>query len=244
MRILGVDTSSPRASVALASNGLVISETFSPDKKHSAGRAAGRNNHAEVLFQLIDSALTKAGWRLGDLSGFAAAIGPGSFTGLRIGVSTIQGLSYGSGSAVTGVSTLHACAYRVRHFDGAICAILDARKNELYGALFRRRDGSLERITPDQLMSFQQLVELVGSLERRDPILFTGAGIGQHADSLLHALGKQIFLSENELVPTVASAVALLGEIAFRAPQEASRAPLTLQYLRASEAEERMRKLA
>jgi tRNA threonylcarbamoyladenosine biosynthesis protein TsaB len=192
---------------------------------------------------LLDSTLSTADCRLTDLSGFAIASGPGSFTGLRIGVSTIHGLSYGSGTPVIGVSTLHACAFRVSHFEGAICAILDARKHELYAALFRTGNGALERLTPDQVMSVQRLVELVGVLECSGPILFTGEGVRQYGERVRHALGKQVFLGENEQVPTVASAVALIGENTVNAGQAASPG-LTLRYLRAADAEQRIRKLA
>jgi tRNA threonylcarbamoyladenosine biosynthesis protein TsaB len=244
MRLLGVDTSSSRASVAITTNGRLISENVSAEVKHSNNEGRSRNNHAEVLLSLIDATLATAGLRLGDLSGFGVTIGPGSFTGLRIGLSTIKGLSYGSAIPVVGVSTLHACAFRVSHFNGSICAILDARKNEIYAALFRRHDGLLERITPDQVMPFQQLVDFVGALGCGGPILLTGDGIRQYGELLLHALGKQIFLSENALVPTLASAAALLGEVTLSEGQGASPAPLSLRYLRAADAETRMRKFA
>lgn len=244
MRFLGIDTSSSRASVALTTHGRIISEDFSGEVKHASNEGRWRNNHAEVLLSLIDSTLTAADCRLGDLSGFAVASGPGSFTGLRIGVSTLHGLSYGSRIPVIGVSTLHACAFRVSHFEGPICAILDARKKELYAALFRARNGALERVIPDQVMSFQRLVELVTLQDCSEPILFTGDGLRQYGELLRHALGKQVVLGENELVPTVASAVALLGEATLSGGQGASPASLTLRYLRAADAEERIRKLA
>lgn len=243
MRLLGIDTSSSRASVALTIDGRIISENFSAEVEHSNGER-WRSNHAEVLLSLIDSTLSTADCRLTDLSGFAVASGPGSFTGLRIGVSTVHGLSYGSGTPVIGVSTLHACAFRVSQFDGAICAILDARKNELYAALFRSDNGALERLTPDQVMPFPRLVELVRALEWSGPVLFTGEGVRLYGERLRHALGKQVFLGENELVPTVASAVALIGENAANACPGASPGSLTLRYLRAADAEQRIRNMA
>ena len=242
MRFLGVDTSSSRASVALTTDGRIISENFSAEVEHSSEQRR-RSNHAEVLLSLIDSTLSTADCRLADLSGFAVASGPGSFTGLRIGVSTLHGLSYGSGTPVIGVSTLYACAFRVSHFDGVICAILDARKNELYAALFRTGNGVLERLTPDHVMSFQRLVELVGVLECSGRILLTGEGVRPYGERLRHALGNQVFLGENELVPTVASAVALIGENTANAGPIAP-GFLTLRYLRAADAEQRMRKMA
>jgi tRNA threonylcarbamoyladenosine biosynthesis protein TsaB len=245
MRFLGVDTSTSRASVAITANGRLISENFHSAEAHTFPTGGhGRNNHAEVLLSLIDSTLRTAGVSLGELSGIAVAIGPGSFTGLRIGLSTIKGLSYGSVIPVIGVSTLHAWASRVSAVKGLICALLDARKNEVYGALFGRRDVLLERITADHALSIEQLVKLVQSKSFHAPVMFTGDGIKQYRELLLHSLGKQVSLAEDENLPTVASAVALIGEAAFMQGQGALCSSLTPQYVRRAEAEENARKLA
>jgi tRNA threonylcarbamoyladenosine biosynthesis protein TsaB len=244
MRLLGVDTSSSRASVAITENGRLITEKFYSAETEDANRVRSRNHHAEVLISLIDSTLTTTGFSLDDLSGFAVAIGPGAFTGLRIGLSTLQGLAYGSDIPVIGVSTLHACAARASDVDGPLCAILDARKKELYGALFRRHGGLPERITHDAVMSFEQLVDLLRDARRSEPILVTGDGVRQYGELLAHTLGKQIFLRENDNWPTIAAAVALLGETTFSAGQSASPAPLRPRYLRPAEAEAKARKLA
>jgi tRNA threonylcarbamoyladenosine biosynthesis protein TsaB len=247
MRFLGVDTSSFRASVAITEEGRLISEnSYSPEAADPLNKAHSRNNHAEVLLSLIEVTLKTAGFCLGDLSGFAVAIGPGSFTGLRIGLSTVKGLSYGCGVPVIGVSTLHACAARVSDFNGQLCTILDARKKELYGALFHRRGNLLERITKDAVMSFEQLAELLRSFASSEPILLTGDGITQYRELLVHTLGEQIFLRENRNWPTSAAAVALLGESILAEGECVSRSSLTLtpQYLRLAEAEAKARTLA
>lgn len=244
MRFLGVDTSSSHASVAVTDNGRIITETF-----HSAEAAVlsnglrSRNNHAEAVLPLIDSTLTAAGLSLTDLSGFAIAIGPGSFTGLRIGLSTVKGLSYGSGAPVVGVSTLHAWAARMSDFDGYICAILDARKKELYAALFGRHQGLLERVTDDGVMSFEQLMDVVRRLGCSESILFTGDGVAPYRESLVCALGTHICAPENENLSTIAATVALLGEATLTAGPLASASALTPLYLRRAESEEKMRNL-
>jgi tRNA threonylcarbamoyladenosine biosynthesis protein TsaB len=245
MRFLGVDTSSSRASVALTESGrLIAEESYSAESKGSPGRTRRGNDHSEVLLSLIDSVLRTAALTLQDLTGFAVAIGPGSFTGLRIGLSTVKGLSYGSGCPVVGVSTLHACAFRPTDFSGTVCAILDARKNELYGALFRNRGGFVERISPDEIMSFQQLLERIRPLISVEPVLFAGDGVKKYGQQLLEALGKQVFLDENGNPPTTATAVALLGETAVNHGQGAFHTSLTPHYLRLAEAEANAGKLA
>ena len=96
------------------------------------------SNHAEILLPLIQTLFETTGVTVQQLSGIAVSIGPGSFTGLRIGLATAKGLAYESGVPLVGVSTLHANAARVRRGDALIGSMLDARKSEVYVALFRR----------------------------------------------------------------------------------------------------------
>jgi tRNA threonylcarbamoyladenosine biosynthesis protein TsaB len=245
MRFLGIDTSSPRASVAITEGGDLIAENLHlPETTNSLDIVHSRNNHAENLLSLIDGTLRKAGFSLSDVSGFAVAIGPGSFTGLRIGVSTVKGLSFGCGIPVIGVSTLHACAARLNDFNGPICAILDARKKEVYSALFRRGGGLLKRITKDAVIPFEKLVDLLCSLGSDEPILLAGDGARNYGELLGRTLGNRIFLRENDNSRTVAAAVALLGEALFVRGEAGSLASLTPRYLRQPEAEARAPKLA
>ncbi|MGH7927306.1 MAG: tRNA (adenosine(37)-N6)-threonylcarbamoyltransferase complex dimerization subunit type 1 TsaB, partial [Candidatus Binatia bacterium] len=212
MRVLGIDTSSSHASVAIAQNGRLITDRFySSEPQDRPSEVDSKKHHAEILLPLIDSTLKTAGCSLSDITGFAVTVGPGSFTGLRIGLSTVKGLSYGSGVPVIGVSTLHACAARISNFNGQVCAILDARKKELYCALFSWRGGLLERISNDTIMSFEELVDQLCRVGSTEPILLTGEGVKKYGHLLVRALGKQIFLRENENLPTIAGASALLA---------------------------------
>ena len=149
MRIVGIDTSSATASVALLEDGQIIAERCHPISiaGHAAGLAGFKSNHAEILLPLVESVARQARVSLPEVSGIALSIGPGSFTGLRIGLSTVKGLAYGWGIPVVGVSTLLAQAARVGDFDGVICSFLDARKHEVYAALFRKSKHGLTRLT-------------------------------------------------------------------------------------------------
>ncbi|HET8564449.1 MAG TPA: tRNA (adenosine(37)-N6)-threonylcarbamoyltransferase complex dimerization subunit type 1 TsaB, partial [Candidatus Binatia bacterium] len=114
MRILGIDTASTNASAALLEDGRVIADEIRLDDV--ASRYAGRMpapHHAEIILPLIDAVLRKGGTSIEEISGIAVSIGPGSFTGLRIGLSTVKGLAYGCAVPVVGVSTLLANAARV-----------------------------------------------------------------------------------------------------------------------------------
>ena len=217
--------------------GLSARNGIAPTHRLPTSSAHSRNNHAAILLPLIDSALGGAALTLSDISGFAVAIGPGSFTGLRIGLSTVQGLSYGSGTSVIGVSTLHAIAARINDFNGIICAILDARKKELYGALFRRSACSLKRLTDDAVMSFEQLGELFRECNPAQPILLTGDGTITYGESLVVSLGGQVRVCQNETAPTVAAAVALLGEAHVARGAALPQASLSPLYVRRAEAE-------
>jgi tRNA threonylcarbamoyladenosine biosynthesis protein TsaB len=237
MRLLGVDTSSSHASVAIVENGRLISEKMHrPDASITTSAAHSRNNHAAILVPLIDSALGGAALTLSDISGFAVAIGPGSFTGLRIGLSTVQGLAYGSGISVIGVSTLHAIASRINDFNGIICAILDARKKEVYGALFSRSACSLKRLTDDAVVTCERLGELLRQVNPGQPILLTGDGTMTYGERLVVALGSRVRVSQNETAPTVAAAVAFLGEAHVAVGAALPQASLSPNYVRPAEA--------
>ena len=115
--------------------------------------------HAEIILPLVASVFAKARASLSDLDGIAVSIGPGSFTGLRIGLSTVKGLAYGGQLPVAGVSTLLAIAARVCAFDGLICSMLDARKNEAYASFFRPMGGYLTRLTEDAIAPIHAVVD-------------------------------------------------------------------------------------
>src|SRR6478672_10409581 len=160
MRIIGIDTATTTASVALIDNGLLISEKVYPIHE-SRGNARGLNsksNHAEIIIPLIESLFETTNISLQDVTGFALSIGPGSFTGLRIGLSTVKGLAYGSQIPVVGMSTLFAHAARVTDYDGLICTLLDARKNEVYAAVFRKTGDVVNRVTEDIVASAANVV--------------------------------------------------------------------------------------
>lgn len=127
MRILGVDTSTWTASTAIVDREQIVAEDFYP-RERNAGRSGPKANHSEIILPLVDSVLKRAGIGLLDVAGIAISVGPGSFTGIRIGLSTVKGLVYGTDIPACGISTLQAIAARVSDFDGVVCSLLDARK--------------------------------------------------------------------------------------------------------------------
>ena len=166
MRILGLDTSISVASVAISEGGRLVAEDCYP-RKGSAEGSGVKSNHAEIILPLVDSVLRRAGIELSDVAGIAVSIGPGSFTGVRIGLSTVKGLAYGTGMPAVGISTLQAIAARVAGFEGRVCPILDARKGEVYAAVFRIHGSQLERLTQDALMPFLSFLKNFAVWENR-----------------------------------------------------------------------------
>ena len=241
MRVVGIDSSSAPASAALIEDGRLIAERRHPGS--SAGHAAGltglKSNHAEILLPLIESVMVEARTTLGEVSGLAVAIGPGSFTGLRIGLSTVKGLAYGWGIPVVGVSTLLAQATRAGDFDGVICALLDARKNEVYAALFRTRQRELTRLTEDLLVPAGSVIDQVRGAVGDMPCLFIGSGARRYEKLLLDALDGKSRLCAEDSVCSCAAAVARLGMERMRRSETDDLGKLVPVYLRPSEAEAR-----
>jgi tRNA threonylcarbamoyladenosine biosynthesis protein TsaB len=230
MRILGVDSASSYASAAVIEEGQVLSETMHRPNVCSDGAAPGsRNDHAENLLPLIEQALRASALTLQDIDGYAVTIGPGSFTGLRVGLSTIMGLAYGSTTPVAGISTLHAIAARAVDLSGVLCPVLDARKNELYAALFHSNGQTVERLCDDALFSCACLLELIRKSDPRVPVWV--AGDGAAAYGLVEMLGSRAQIVNNDCRPTIAALVARLGEASLARGEIPPRLLLAPRYL-------------
>ena len=238
MKVLGIDTATATASVALVEEGKLIAEEVRSAPKQSSPHPSGRQgNHAEILLPLVDTVLAKAGLSLSEISAFAVSIGPGSFTGLRIGLSTVKGLAYGWEIPVVGVPTLLAVAARVTGWDGLVCPFLDARKKEVYAALFRKRGEKLERLSEDLVCAPEKVLQKTESLADGEPCLFIGDGTKVYEDLITTSLGDRGFSTLGESYPSGAYAVARLGEEKLRRQEFDSLGPLVPLYLRPSEAE-------
>lgn len=240
MRILGLDTSISVASVAISEDGQLVAEDFYP-RKGSAEGSGGRSNHAEIILPLVDAVLRRAGTELSELAGIAVSIGPGSFTGVRIGLSTVKGLAYGTGMPAVGISTLQAIAARVVGFEGRVCPILDARKGEVYAAVFRIHGNQLERIMQDALMPLLSFLEELRSLGKPAPCLFIGDGVTTYGHVLERVSDLQIYIADDQEMSSVAASIALLSERQFTDHSSVRLEDLTPVYLRRPECESRMK---
>jgi tRNA threonylcarbamoyladenosine biosynthesis protein TsaB len=190
MIILGLDTATPTASVALVEDGKLVAEEFygkSRKLEHSSLSQA-KGNHSEIVLPLIQSILDQGHISLNSLSGLAVSIGPGSFTGLRIALATVKGIAYDWGLPVVGVSTLHANAARVKDHEGVICSLLDARKQEVYAAIFHRRGQTLTPLSEDRVCSIATAIESLRHADEASPLVI-GDGAKAYEPLLLNAFG-------------------------------------------------------
>lgn len=152
MITLAVDTSSKACSCAVFERGMLLSERFL-----NVGLT-----HSRTLAALIEGALADAGLTPGRVAGLAVSVGPGSYTGLRIGVSTVKGMAMALEEVrCVGVSTLLALAYNLSARDGVVCAVLDARVGQVFAALFEVRRGRVSRLTRDDALTLEELEALL-----------------------------------------------------------------------------------
>ncbi len=168
MKILAIDSSALAGSVAVVDGDRLLAETF----------VNTSNTHSETLLPMAAEALGRAELTADDIDMFAVTTGPGSFTGVRIGVSMIKGLAFGKNKPCVGVSTLDALAWGLKELKGIIVPVMDARRCGLYNAVFVSDGKRLERLTPDKLDLPQDLASEVLALakENRMNVYFAGDG--------------------------------------------------------------------
>lgn len=184
MKILAVDTGTKAGDIAILEDDNLIIEYTPP----------GEKTHAEKLLPSIDTVLKKSGITLKEIDVFAVTTGPGSFTGLRIGIATIKGFAWTFKKPVVGISTLKALAMNIRHNHTPICPILDARKEEVYTAIYKWENNT---ITTEKDDCVTRPSELFKCLNRQT--IFLGDGITVHGDAIKEKLGDCAVLTEPAL---------------------------------------------
>ena len=223
MKILSIETSTMLGGVAVVDqkNGL-IAET----------RLNVKTTHSERLMTVIDYVLRQSDIDLGDIDAFAVAIGPGSFTGLRIGLSTAKGLAYATAKPIVTVPTLEAFAWNFPYSAYPVCLMLDARRNEVYAAVFRWEGGGFRRVRKETSIRAEDLLKTI-----EGPALFAGEGALLYMDSIKEIMKDRAFIAPDEkMVPSPAN-VARLGLVkALRGEYADSTEEIPL-YIRRSEAE-------
>lgn len=223
MRVVGIDTSTASGSVGLINDEDVIAE-------HLLNLPV---NHSERLLATIELVLREARWKMEEIDGWAITAGPGSFTGLRIGLSTVKGLAFATGKPVAGVPTLDALASQISPAPYLICPILDARKKEVYTAFYQYEEGfTLRRRSDYQAIRPEDLVKKIG-----EQTIFVGDGVKTYGDFLRKSLPSFAIFPPSSLNVLHGARVAQWGLELLRRKEHSDLSAFVPIYVRPSEAE-------
>lgn len=224
MRVLALETSAKSVSCAVTENGAVLAHSF---------QCTGLT-HSRTLLPMVSAMLENAELPLGSMDLFAVAAGPGSFTGLRIGVSALKGLSWAQDKPCVGVSALNAMAQNLAHTEALIVCAMDARRSQVYNALFLAHGGGLERLSEDRAIGLDELADELRDDSREKLVVGDGAALAWEA---LSAGGVACTLAPSALRYQNAVGVALCAEQAALRGEAINARELSVFYLRPPQAE-------
>ena len=224
MLTLAFETSAKAASVALTENGKLLGESY-----QNTGLT-----HSQTLMVMAQDLLKQCGKTVSDLTALAVAEGPGSFTGVRIGVAAAKGMSWGAELPCYGVSTLEAMAESLGSWQGYVCPCMDARRSQVYNALFYVNQGILERRSEDRAIALTDLAQELKTLE--GPIFLVGDGAKLCYNTLKETVPSLVLPPEHRQHQR-AVGVALLAAKKIAAGETGDGNALTPNYLRLSQAE-------
>ena len=231
MLILAFETSAKAASAALLEDGKLLGESY-----QNTGLT-----HSQTLMVMAEDLLKTAGKTVAEVTAVAVAEGPGSFTGVRIGVAAAKGFAWGRELPCCGVSTLEAMAETLGVYQGYVCPVMDARRSQVYNALFYVNCGELWRVREDRAIALAELAQELKALD--GPIFLVGDGSILTYNTLREEVPALVLPPEHRMHQR-ASGVALLAAKKLAAGEPCDGNALTPSYLRLSQAErERMEKL-
>lgn len=222
MKLLSFDSSTPVLSVALLQDNQLKTEI---ETNHSPGTP-------NPLLSMVDAVLRDAGLSLAGVDGFVLTHGPGSFTGLRVGLSLIKGFVLATEKPVLGMSSLEAWALALGEKQEPVCSLLDARKGEVYYALFQKSPGGLNRRGNEEVIPPGEVPSRI-----KEPVWFTGTGVERYRDLLQDALGDRFLVPGPDRAHTTAGAAGLAAQHRFEKESTLDLSNVTLRYLRKPEAE-------
>lgn len=221
MRILALECSSVSASAAVTENGVTLGADF----------VKSGLTHSQTLMPMLEKIIRENGISLDSIDVFACTAGPGSFTGVRIGVAAIKGLADAKATPCFALSTPEVIAYAHRDFDGIVCSVMDARCNQVYTACFEGKN----RITPDGAMLIDELKEKL--LSYKKPILFSGDGAELVYSQLKDTVPDCSIADEADRYPTAENAALLAEEKLLNGEKTVNCSQLLPVYLRVPQAQ-------
>ena len=224
MLILAFETSAKAASVALLENGKLLGEGY-----QNTGLT-----HSQTLMVMAEDTLKQCGKQASDVQAVAVAAGPGSFTGVRIGVAAAKGFAWGAQLPCYGVSTLEAMAESLGVWDGYVCPCMDARRSQVYNAIFRAEGGKLTRVTEDRAIALADLKEELKKTEKTIFLVGDGANL---CYNILKEEVPNLVLPPEHRIHQRAVGVAILAQRMAEEGIAPSGGELAPNYLRLSQAE-------
>jgi tRNA threonylcarbamoyladenosine biosynthesis protein TsaB len=224
MKILALETSARAVSAAVSEDGKIL----------ASGYQDTGLTHSRTLMPIVEHILKNTDLTVADMDAIAVAAGPGSFTGIRIGVSAAKGLAFAADKPAVGVSTLAAIARNLAHVDGLIVCAMDARRQQVYNALFHAQDGQLTRLTPDRAISLEDLAAQLRQLPQPQFVVGDGAAL---CAAFLREQGLPCRLAPPQLVMQNAMSVALEAEQLAQSGGLVSAQALQPVYLRPAQAQ-------
>lgn len=232
MLVLALDSTALVGSVALCENNHLLAECTL-----NTG-----NTHSETLLPTLEFVLKACGVTVDDIDLFACTVGPGSFTGVRIGASTVKGIAFGKGKPCVGVSTLEALATNAKAFDGIICPCMNARREQVYNALFECKGGKLTRLCEDRALSIEDLLQEITTYVPNHMIYLVGDGAELVIDydefgEQFPVLDDKLILLQERLRNQSGYSVAQVALDMYRSGISCTDAELAPVYLRPSQAE-------
>ena len=223
-KLLAADTSAKTATVALFENGKLIAEYT-----ENIGLT-----HSEGFLPLLETMLRMTGRDIAEIDYYAVTNGPGSFTGLRIGVATVKGLAHAQNKPLAEISTLDALSYNIPSFSGYVCPMLDARRQEVYTAVYK--DGV--KILDDTPLSLTDLFEFLKT--KRGKVMFLGDGAVSYRDIIKKALPKKAVFAPEHLMLQKAASVGIAAMKQIAMGETVSYQEVSIRYLKASQPEQQM----
>jgi len=222
MIVLGIETSTKTGSVAVVTeDGVIAQYSLNIEVTHS-----------ERLMTTVDRVLKDTGMVISQVDGFAVANGPGSFTGLRIGLSTVKGLVLATGKPVAAVPTLKALAWNIPYSAFPVCPLLDARKNEVYASLYIYDGPALVQVMPERVIALNRLAEQISG-----KTVFTGEAAYLFQTEIIKIFGSSALFAPRSAALPSAAAVAEIGLDMIKKGAQSDPDALTPLYIRRPEAE-------
>ena len=225
MNILALDTSGPVCGVAIATQTGVLYEA----------EAVNRFTHSASLLAMIDEAFAHTGLAIADIDLFAAVVGPGSFTGVRIGVSTLKGMAHGMGKPCVAVDALEALAAGIMDTQALLCPIQDARAGQVYGAAFTGGLPPVRKLADEAAKLDEYLDHVLAIAQETQPLLFLGDGVATCRERIIARLGERAVFAPAHLMNLRPASAAMLAFA--RQSEQVDYLTFAPMYLRAPQAE-------